>query len=295
MQCVCEKRQAKSVVTYDFSPLYTNIPQNSLKETLKVIIDKCFENSKMKFITINKLEAFWSNKPSANCFSFDKTSLLKGIYFLIDNTFFRCGDLILKQNIGIPMGTDPGPDFANLFLHYYEFSFMSTNTRTKYNVCKKLSKGFRYIDDVLFFNSGSQFETEKCSIYPEELVSDRENVSDIKASFLDIEIEVIDNKFITKLYDKRKDFNFQIVNFPFLCGNIPKKQSYGVFISQIIRFSRVCMEYEDFVIECRILIRKLLKQGYKKMMMKTYCDKLSGIFHRAYNKDNVVVMTDIFD
>ena len=109
-----EKRQAKSVVTYDFSTLYTNIPQNSLKETLKVIIDKCFENSKMKFITVNKLEAFWSNKPSANCFSFDKTSLLKCIYFLIDNTFFRCGDLILKQNIGIPMGTDPGPDFALL-------------------------------------------------------------------------------------------------------------------------------------------------------------------------------------
>ena len=193
------------------------------------------------------------------------------------------------------MGTDPGPDFANLFLHYHEFSFMNNNTRTKCNVCKKLSKGFRYIDDVLFLNSGTQFETEKSNIYPGELVFNRENESNNKASFLDIEIEIIDKKFNTRLYDKRKDFSFQIVNFPFLCGNVPKRQSYGVFISQIIRFSRVCMKYQCFVNECRVLVRKLLKQGYKKNMLKTYCDKLSWIYRRVYNKDSIVVKADVFD
>ena len=160
---------------------------------------------------------------------------------------------------------------------------------------KKLSKGFRYIDDVLFFNSGTQFETEKSNIYPGELVINRENKSNNKASFLDVEIEVIDKKFITRLYDKRKDFNFDIVNFPFLCGNVPKKQSYGVFVSQIIRFSRVCMKYQCFVDECRVLVRKLLKQGYKKIIMKTYCDKLSGIYQKVYNKDSIVVKSDVFD
>ena len=67
-----------------------------------------------------------------------------------------------------------------------------------YNVCRKLSKGFRYIDDVLFLNSGTQFETEKSNIYPGELVINRENESNNKASFLDIEIEIIDKKFNTR-------------------------------------------------------------------------------------------------
>ena len=126
-----ENRHAISVTTYDFSTLYTNIPHNSLKDALIAIIEKCFANSKMKFITINHSEAFWSNSPSTRLFSFSKTTLLSCIKLLIDNTYFRCGNLTFRQNIGIPMGTDPGPDFANLFLHYNEFNFIHNNTRTK--------------------------------------------------------------------------------------------------------------------------------------------------------------------
>ena len=193
--------------------------------------------------------------------------------------YFKCSDLILKQNIGIPMGTDSGPYFTHLFLHYYEFSFMNNNTRRKYNVCRKLRKGFRYTDDVLFLNSDTQFETAKSNIYPGELVINGENESNNKSSiFLDFEIEIIDKEFSTRLYDKHKDFSFQIANFSFLCGNVPKRQGYGVFISQIIHFSHACMKYQCFVKECRVLARKLLKQGYKKNLLKTYCDELSGIY-----------------
>ena len=46
-------------------------------------------------------------------------------------------------------------------------------------------------------------------------------------------------KLSTKLYDKRDDFNFPILNFPFLCGNIPASPAYGVFVSQLIRYARV--------------------------------------------------------
>ena len=294
-----EKRLAKSVTTYDFSTLYTNIPHSSLQEALTAIIDKCFANSKMKFITVNNSEAFWSNNPSTRLFSFSfsfsKITLLSCIQFLINNTYFKCGDLIFRQNIGIPMGTDPGPDFANLFLHYYEFSFIHNNTRTKYGLCKKLSNGFRYIDDIVFFNSETQFEAEKSNIYPQELTLNRENNLNQKASFLDIDIEIIDKKFVTSLYDKRKDFNFQIVSYPFLCGNVPKKQSYGVFLSQVVRFSRVCMRYQCFINECKILVRKLLKQGYMENTIKVYLDKLSSLYQRVYNKDSVNVKIDIFD
>ena len=49
----------------------------------------------------------------------------------------------------------------------------------------------------------------------------------------------------SKIYDQRGDFDFDIVNFPFLDGDVPRRASYGVYISQFIRFTRVCNHVED--------------------------------------------------
>ena len=45
---------------------------------------------------------------------------------------------------------------------------------------------------------------------------------------------------------KSNDFDFEIVNFPFLDGDVPRSPSYGVYISQLIRFARVCSNIDDF-------------------------------------------------
>ena len=66
----------------------------------------------------------------------------------------------------------------------------------------------------------------------------------------------------SKIYDKRDDFNFEIVNFPFLDGDIPRSPSYGVYISQLNRFARVCSNVDDFNNRILFLTAKLLKQGY---------------------------------
>ena len=50
----------------------------------------------------------------------------------------------------------------------------------------------------------------------------------------------------TKIYDKRDDFDFDIVNFPFLDGDVPRRPSYGVYISQLIRFSRASSHVDEF-------------------------------------------------
>ena len=58
----------------------------------------------------------------------------------------------------------------------------------------------------------------------------------------------IDNgKLTTRLYDKRDDFNFPIVNFPFMSSNIPSAPAYGVYVSQLIRYARTCSNYQDFM------------------------------------------------
>jgi hypothetical protein len=75
-------------------------------------------------------------------------------------------------------------------------------------------------------------------------------------------IFVMAPNFRTKLYDKRDDFNFVIVNFPFICSNIPAAPAYGVYISQLIRYSRACGSYQDFLDRGLLLTRKLLNQGF---------------------------------
>jgi hypothetical protein len=62
-----------------------------------------------------------------------------------------------------------------------------------------------------------------------------------------------------KLYDKRDDFTLPIVNPPFISSNIPASPAHGCYISQLIRYSRVCAQYNDFLDRAQLLTQKLLE------------------------------------
>ena len=88
------------------------------------------------------------------------------------------------------------------------------------------------------------------------------------ASFLDIYLEFDDRGQIsTKIYDKRDDFNFKIINFPNMCSNIPASPAYGAYISQLIRYARASSNYSDFLKRHLHLRNRLLDQGYKKIRL----------------------------
>ena len=67
----------------------------------------------------------------------------------------------------------------------------------------------------------------------------------------------------SKIYDKQDYLNFEILNFPFLDGDVPPSPSYGVFISQLIRFAGVWSHVDDFNNRNLFLTAKFLKQGYR--------------------------------
>ena len=71
-------------------------------------------------------------------------------------------------------------------------------------------------------------------IYPPELQLNKGNTSDTVPPFLDLHLSVYSGFVSSKSYDKRDDFDFDIVNFPFLDGDVPRRHSYGVNISQLI-------------------------------------------------------------
>ena len=70
-------------------------------------------------------------------------------------------------------------------------------------------------------------------------------------------------QFLQILYDKRDDFDFNIVHFPFLDGDVPRRPSYDVYISRLIRFARAFSHVNDFNNRNKFLTAKLLKQGYR--------------------------------
>ena len=82
----------------------------------------------------------------------------------------------------------------------------------------------------------------------------------------------------TKIYDKRDDFDFEIVNFPFLDGDVPRSTSYGVYISQHVRFARASSHVADFNTRNKLLTQKLLKQGYRYHKLRKTFSK----FYRRY-------------
>ena len=72
------------------------------------------------------------------------------------------------------------------------------------------------------------------------------NSSDTEVPFLDLNLSITKGIVSSKICNKRDDFNFEIVNFPFLDGYVPRSPSNGVYISQRIRFARVCSSVDDF-------------------------------------------------
>ena len=100
-------------------------------------------------------------------------------------------------------------------------------------------------------------------IYPVKLQLNKANASDTEAAFLDLNLSIHNDIVSTKIYDKRDDFNFEIVNFPFLNGDVPQRPFYGVYISQLIRFARASSHVTDFNNRNKFLTAKLLKQGFR--------------------------------
>ena len=99
------------------------------------------------------------------------------------------------------------------------------------------------------------------------------NNTSTNANYLDINIQVIDGKYVTKIYDKRRDYNFKIVSLPHMSSNVPLGHTYGVFISQVHRFFVANNTLEGFYNEVKGLVIKLLHQGFIKNKLKYYMAK----------------------
>ena len=120
----------------------------------------------------------------------------------------------------------------------------------------------RYLGDLLNITN-VYYDNMVSQIYPSELQLNKANTSDTEAAFLDLHLSISNDIVPTKIYVKRDDFDFEIINFPFLDCDVPRSTSYGVYISQLIRFAGASSYVADFNTRNKLLTQKLLKQGYR--------------------------------
>ena len=115
----------------------------------------------------------------------------------------------------------------------------------RFDLIDKFKDTSRYLDDIFTIDNPT-FAEHIPEIYPRELQLNKANTSDKESSFLDLNIKAIGNDIHTSVYDKRDDFGFPIVNFPWLSGDVPRLPSYGIYILQLVRFARCCTSVFDF-------------------------------------------------
>ena len=193
--------------------------------------------------------------------------------YLLANIFIRFGSKLYRQIVGIPMGTYCAPLVADLFLFCYERDFMlSLSDNNQADIIEAFNSTSRNLDDLLNVDNS----------YFEQMVN-KANSSDTEAPFLDLNLSITNGIVSSKIYDNRDDFNFEIVNFPFLDGDVPRSPSYGVYISQLIRFARVCSNVDDFNNRNLFLTAKLLKQGYRY-------HKIRKAFSKFYHRHSELIV-----
>ena len=140
----------------------------------------------------------------------------------------------------------------------------------------------RYLDDLLNFDN-IYFDQMVESIYPTELQLYKTNSSDTEAPFRDLNLSISYGTVSSKIYDKRDDFDFDLVNFPFLDGVSPRRNSDGVYISQPIRFARASSNRSDFNCRNKALTAKLFRQGFRYFKVRKAFSKFYRI-HSALVK-----------
>ena len=178
---------------------------------------------------------------------------------LIDNIFVIFGGRVFQDSwhIYVCKLCSSSHRLVPLFVRGRLHTGLLKNNKKK--LVRSFNFTFRYIDDVLSLNN-SRFGDFADRIYPIELEKKDTTDTYTCASYLDLQLEIdSDGRLRTKHYDKREDFNFPIVIFPFICSYILAAPAYEVYTSQLIRYSRACGSYQDLLDRGLLLTRKLLK------------------------------------
>ena len=301
---------AKTITTYDFSNMYTSLAHDEIMCNMQKVIEDVFAyrikkdlSNCLSLYPSNKEDIIWSRAnwvktPRKTTFYFTKDTLVDGLKFQLDNTYFIFGKKVFSQDVGIPAGTDDGPEIANLHLHQSEYEFLDKLKKSNIYKARQLNYSYRFLDDISSMNAYDKILEYAVEIYGNTIQLNKENHGQLTADVLDLTVTIDpDSRLATiKLFDKRRAFKFSIVNFPDLTANISTKMSYGVIISQLLRYANACSHFADFKSNCMLLFNVLLSQGFEalkiKMRLKTFINNYKTCILK-YKLDHKTIIDEI--
>ena len=217
-------------------------------------------------IPVYKTGASWVVSPRDNSYSYNIDECILLNETLIDNAYFKVGNFVFKQKIGIAMGSDPAPFQANLGLYFYEFQFQNKYKNRIF--AYKLNHRQRYIDGVNSIDDNGTFQQQMQQIYPSELELTKENQGTSSGSVLEIDLSIKNKKCETKIYDKTDEFSFNNIKYPSAESNIHDTTIHGVFVSQLVRYLRVSSKLSFFINRASRLFYDIHKKGIANKSLK---------------------------
>ena len=282
--------------SFDFETLYTALPHDLIKSTLAGMINDIFVHLDKKFLRVTPTRAYFSDsdRKYKGHIILTKEQVLKLLRYMIDNSFVSFKGKVYRQWIGIPMGIDPAPFMANLFLQFYENDYIKLLvSEGRLDEVKLLRYTYRYLDDLFNVNDRNHFENVHKSVYPTSLKLNKTNDCNLKSEYLDMDISTDGNFITSKVFDKRRAFPFEVIGFPFInSSNIPAQPSYGIYISQLLRIVRICNVVSDFYVEVVRLTDDFLKKGFVKKRLHNLFIKFVNNYPKEWGKYGVPLSMD---
>ena len=202
---------------------------------------------------------------------FSCRELCLAIDFLIDNIYVRFGSSVFGRLLVYQWAP-----IVHLCWLISSFIPSSTISWSKQWNAIQFSNTFRYIDDLISINN-VEFGNYISAIYPPELQLTDTSTSSTEVCYLDTHIKTggTNTPFRISIYDKRDDFTFRIVNFSHMDSNVPgANPAYGVYISQLVRYGRICTSNVDFLNRLRGLSLRLRQQGFLTNLLQRSFTKL---------------------
>ena len=295
--------------TYDFSTMYPSMDLGCVKKKLTDYVALVFEHAKQTAYPLNEPKVLVLRRRGVNkrpwrtaCTlqacqckntlckqTVTQKRLVQWIEYLVDNLHVRVGDRLMRQRIGVPMGTACSPWLANLTLFMYELEYFSfqisqlipseINSKSpKWQRLRNLSFCTRYIDDL--WNplvSKDNFQETARQIYPREsglVLGDPEHDGHL-VNYLDMAIwfENSSQQWHSKLYDKKIELvakGLKLNKFPDPASKLSTRCKYGVITSQLHRYNVACTRRCHFLTPARSLYKTYLKKGYSQPKVNQY-------------------------
>jgi hypothetical protein len=263
--------------TYDFENLYTTLPLDKVCRRIWYVIDKSFVEPYL-FINVNKYHRYLSSTVDESYdYSFSKDVLKNCFKFLLHNAYFNVGNVIYRQAVGLPMGSDFSPHAANLYLYQQEAAYFVKNWSRLRHHNPGLINFHRLIDDITVYNDNGMFEKAFSTIYDTELTLKKVNDYCTKADILDVSVNYHDGATHTTLYDKRRKYDFRCIRFPHINSLISHSTKCNVMKGQLLRLARICSNRTDFQEQVKILYDDFRDRGYDD-------NTIFKSFKKMYNK-----------